>query len=355
MADYGAWAGLGNALGGAGDAFIAARKARVEAALKKGEADKNAAMTDFYKSKTGYMFGDPDAPPIGPQTAPISGAPSTAMPPAPRVLPPAMQDKLALQQDKEKASKERDKYKASLKPAGQGLSRGEASLVGKYFSGADSQRLSSVPNATSLHNALVDLHQAYTEAHHGDPGRAMSMLKQKAAGNDFLRTQLGGIGNNPENIVPVYAAARRAAATELFKIVNGSSATPTEDAIAHNASQYPDLGMPLQQAQSLFNLTKDTQILPAIRGLRKKVELNRDPKTGKYSSAELEKLSRTLGAMEEEVSGSVHNLKGGVADKIIPNEAGPVAPPPPPIGFIKKGHRYKGGDPADPSNWQKVQ
>lgn len=323
MADYGAWAGLGEALQTGGDAYSRAKKAAADALMRQqqkqlqdSEIGKNNAQTGFYEGKTKYNYGGPTDPaglPIptsGPTTP--TGAPPGTPALTPTGIPRAIADKMAMQDNAAK-----NKAKADATKQANGFSRGEAALVGKYFSGADSNRLSSVPNATSLHNALVDLHNAYSAAKSGDP-RALSMLKQKAANNDWLRTQLGSVGNNPDNIVPIYAAARRAAATELFKVVNGSNATPSEDAISHNSGQYPDLGMPPEQAQSLFNLTRETQILPAIQGLRKKVELNRDTKTGHWSSSELEKLHRSLVAREAELSGSVHNVPGGNGESIVP-------------------------------------
>jgi len=39
----------------------------------------------------------------------------------------------------------------------------------------------------------------------------------------------------------------------------------------------------------------------------------------------------------------------------VPSGSAPAAPPPPAVGTIYKGHRFKGGNPADPKSWEKVQ
>lgn len=340
MINYGAWSAVPQALSQGLGAFQQAKMAKRQADLDKQKlanekalADKYASETDLNKRKLAYLYGAPPVPgaPVpdaapkmtGPfnEPEPVDGidmnAPVKPTPtPAPvDTTPQAIKDKMALQDNAAKNKK-------TTAPAAKGFSRGEASLFSKYFSSADSNKISSVPNATSLHNALVDLHQAYSDAKHGDPSRAMAMLKTKAANNDWLRSQLGGIGSNPDNIIPIYNAARRQSGIELFKLSTGSNAAPTEDAIEHNAQQYPDLAMPTAQAQALFNLTKDTQILPAIVGSKHKLQLNRDPKTGAWSSPEAEKLARSLQQMEDNLT--VRDLRGGVKDQIVPDGLTPL-------------------------------
>jgi hypothetical protein len=52
---------------------------------------------------------------------------------------------------------------------------------------------------------------------------------------------------------------------------------------------------------------------------------------------------------------SVPGAPGSASTGIFGGPAAPaVAPPPPSVGTVLKGHRFKGGNPADPSSWEPV-
>lgn len=206
-------------------------------------------------------------------------------------------------------------------PNGAGMGRGQAAIFNKYFTTQDSNRLSSVDNAVNLHNALVDLHQAYWDMKGGDVNKALTVLQSKAANNDYLRSYIGSIGNDPENIVPIYNQARRMAGGELFKLTTGTTAMPTEDAIHENMKNYADLSMNPEQAQPLFNLATDTQIMPAITNLKGKVILNRNKQTGQFSVPELGSLYQNLEDKSAETLKRTRRLRG-TSDSIVPDGKG---------------------------------
>ncbi len=74
--------------------------------------------------------------------------------------------------------------------------------------------------------------------------------------------------------------------------------------------------------------------------------------TGALDQMQLEVKNRTAG-LDSEISRQIGTLTGG-AKGAMGGTATPAQAKPPAVGTVEDGHRFKGGNPADPNNWQKV-
>ena len=205
----------------------------------------------------------------------------------------------------------REKIAQMPKPQNQnGVDRGAAMMLGKYFTTSDSNRMTNVKNALDVHNALVDLQQAYQDGTHGDPNKMMTILQSKAAQNPILANYVGSIGQDPSNIIPVYGALRRQAAIEVYKLSTGSTMAPDEKAVNANMAMYPDLGQDPIKSNALLATTAETQLLPIVTGLHNKLGLAKDPKTGAFPIKQISDLYENTGSMGNDLTNSIHTLRG---------------------------------------------
>ena len=329
----GAFSGLNDAV----DSYMQAKRymaqMQMQRALQGSEVAKNNAAAGYYGYKTGGMQPGPDGTPnpmmpppppsaqqqTAPYNMPIPGAPESdtpgnfndpsqanqasftmtpgsmgSMAPGnvqqgqtsgtwqPGQLPGGVQ---ASPQDQVKAATQmallRQRLAGQQKLATSGIGRGQASILRSVLNTGEQNKIDTLPGALAIHNNLVDVWEAYNKAA-GDAGVAVKILQSEAAKNPALSQVNQQINGDPAKLSAVYNSMVRQAASEQYKLVNGSNAAPPEDAISHNIGAYPQLGDDPQTAAMKFNTLVDTQIRPAMAGPIGRLEMYRNPQTGKY-------------------------------------------------------------------------
>jgi hypothetical protein len=221
--------------------------------------------------------------------------------------------------------------------AGGGVGRGMASLLRGVLTTSEGAKIDALPSALAAHNRLVDVLQAYN-ASTGDAGLTTRLLQQWAAKDPSLSALAQRINGDPSKLSSVYNSTARQLATEQFKIVNGSSAMPSEGAILDNMKTYPTLGDTNAVAAEKLNTLIDTQIRPAMMGPIGRLEAYKDPSTGAYPVKLYGDVHQNLADQLSAFGSKIHSLSGVAQDAqgniqtglIPPGGPGPLATPPQP-------------------------
>lgn len=367
MPNYGAWGALADAGDSFRDAYMQAKNLQrqramnaVEMGLKSNESAKAIADTGLAQAKQKWYQGNtasmPDVPAM--QDAGMS------MPSQPQGLVPAMGDRsnvktqqleqgnLKLYADVQpnteaqmaggsnlpalptgpqprkilpgESPKDYSKYlgqwsltnqKASLKPLGVGktsnIPRGLATILSKSgFTTAESGRIDALPSAIGIHNQIVDAIQAFSN---NDMGVANAAVKGYIAKHPNLSGFFQEYKANPNNQLALLNALTRMGSIEQFKLQNGSSAMPSEDAIRSNMDIYPTpqeiMAKSPVVAQKL-NALVDTTISPALEGVMGRMGMMADPKTDRIGIPLLDTIYSNLKGQKAALGAKLHTLNG---------------------------------------------
>lgn len=213
--------------------------------------------------------------------------------------------------------------------AGGGVGRGMASLIKGVLNSQEQSRVDTLPGALAIHNNLVDVWQAANKAN-GDAGVTTRLLQSMAAKNPALSGYAQEIGADPSKLAAVYNTMVRQAAGEQYKLVNGSNAAPSEDAIAHNAASYPTLMDSPDVAAAKFNTLNETQIRPSMMGPIGRLETFKNPQTGAYPAALYQtvhdNLTNQLSSFDTKVKGLQGFSQGTGGDMNVPLMNGGAQP-----------------------------
>ncbi len=275
-----------------------------------------------------------------PKPAPMPALPTIK----PRPIAPAVQDQMA--RDAAKAKQALAKQGA----ASGGIGRGMASALRGVLNTQEQTRIDTLPGALSLHNTATDMYDAFQQAN-GNAGIAAKLLQQWSAGKPYLSPIAQKLQKNPAMIAELYKSVTRQGASEQAKLTNGSNALPTEEQIQHNQALYPGLAEPRETAIGKLNILNDTVLRPAMQGPIGRLELYRD-KNGKYPVQLYQDVHDNLTKQLEGFGARIHTLGGAQQQGNGDMANSLLAPKVPPVGTIEDGHRFKGGNPADPNAWE---
>ncbi len=272
--------------------------------------------------------------------------------------------------------KEGDKEKLK-KTAGGGTAgnSGKMTIDGQTFTMKDLNaalkpqerlRWGAVPTGLAAHNQLVDLYQAYQDL--GGAKGNVPPSTMETIGRQFIakHPDLSSLaqGDMKSNIAALYDSAKANSAGETYKIRNGSTATPTDQGYQHLLGLYPNLADDPVKAQGQFNQYYNAQLVPNIAGLQTVMQglgthIGASGKPEWHSQVH-KAIYNNLGSTLKELTSGTHNLRQFQTqngEAIVPGLPGGGQAPVkvPAVGTIEDGHRFKGGNPADPNSWEPVQ
>jgi hypothetical protein len=210
--------------------------------------------------------------------------------------------------------------------------RGYMSLVNVVADPQDRRRLTSVEPAIQTHNSLVDLYNAY---HSGDQAKTRSIadtlysqLQIAGAKNDNLSPYFQNNMPSRDNVPAIYEAARKLAAAEQNKLVSGSIMSPSDIGRKEFAENYPALSAMPQTAQGQFDNITRTLVLPAMTGLRTKVQGYKNWKSNPMIPAIAGDYENMLNGLIDQTNKRIKNVEGWSpgtdASGIMPQPSGEI-------------------------------
>lgn len=216
-------------------------------------------------------------------------------------------------------------HKEAILGGNGGVGRGMSALLKGVLNGQEQSRVDTLPGALAIHNNLVDVWQATNKAN-GDAGVTTKLLQGMAANNPALSAYAQEIGGDPNKLTAVYHSMVRQAAAEQYKLVNGSNAAPSEEAISHNSASYPALTDSPDVAAAKFNTLNETQIRPSMMGPIGRLETFKDPTTGAYPvrmyQTVHDNLQKQLDSFGTKVKGLQGFKQGAGGDMSVPMMGG---------------------------------
>lgn len=184
--------------------------------------------------------------------------------------------------------------------------------------GQEQTRLDSTKSAVPVHNAAMALYQAYQDANNGDPGTAMTLLKQKLASSPLTSGFVQQVGNDPANIPAIYNAVVTQGAMEQPKLATGSMVVPQgADLELLKNSLYPSLADKPDVAYGKFKNFTDAYIEPAFQAGIAKMQQGMDAQ-GNFSNPYLARQYSAITDQHTAAMKSLLNMPGYAAGSTVP-------------------------------------